>query len=138
MSKGVIYARSAGASDNNINGQLNSSAEFARGQGLEVTKIYIDKGKSGTTMNRPALKRLLADAKAKKFDAIISTDPNRLARSSDVHQWLNQKLGSLGVKTIFANPLYAGKFDTFYSLMHSKSVKRGMRAAKARREAMKK
>ena len=44
---------------------------FAKREGLEVFKVYQDDGVSGYTTERPALKRLLKDAKQKKFELVL-------------------------------------------------------------------
>jgi len=46
-----------------------------------VEDRYVDEGVSGTTGNRPALKRLLRDIKAGKVDVVIVTKMDRLARN---------------------------------------------------------
>ncbi|MGI4788810.1 MAG: recombinase family protein [Janthinobacterium lividum] len=43
---------------------------------------YMDEGKTGTNLNRPAWKRLLADAQAGKFDRVCVTYMSRLGRGN--------------------------------------------------------
>jgi DNA invertase Pin-like site-specific DNA recombinase len=139
MSQVAIYARSAVANSNNINSQIKSSKELARNLGLEVTKIYIDDGKSGTTINRPSLANLLADAKSKKFDAVISTDSNRLARNANVYKSIKEQLKSAGVKNIYADSakdfveIILEALAKCEMQIRSEMVKRGICAAKERK-----
>jgi site-specific DNA recombinase len=48
--------------------------------GGEIVEFYSDEGKSGTSLNRPGWKRMLADAATKKFDAVCVTYMSRLGR----------------------------------------------------------
>src|SRR5437016_2266155 len=54
-----------------------------------VFNVYCDEGISGTTLNRPGWKRLLADAQARKFDAVVITYMSRLGRGDayTVAEW---------------------------------------------------
>lgn len=54
-------------------------------QGGEYVGSYADEGKTGTNLKRPDWKRLLADAQAKKFDAVCVTYMSRLARGNAFH-----------------------------------------------------
>ena len=50
--------------------------------GYELYKFYSDEGFSGFSIsNRPGLKKLLQDAKASKFDAVMFTKLDRLGRN---------------------------------------------------------
>jgi len=142
MSKGAVYARSAVRDNKNINSQVKSSTEFGRKLGVDVAKIYIDSGKPGTTISRPSLTQLLADARARKFDTLISSDPTRLARNANVYKSINKELKSAGVKNIYVNQTddanefadsVSEAFADFDWQLRSSMVKRGIRAAKERK-----
>ena len=45
-----------------------------------IVKVYRDNGKSGTTENRPAYKRLLKDVRDGKINVIVVTGFSRLTR----------------------------------------------------------
>ncbi len=60
--------------------QLREMREYAARQGFEFEE-YIDKGISGAKANRPALKRLMADARLKRFDAVVTWKLDRFGRS---------------------------------------------------------
>jgi site-specific DNA recombinase len=55
--------------------------DYARAKDWEVVGVYIDRGKSGRTLDRPALARLRTDAKAKKFSTVLIYKLDRLVRS---------------------------------------------------------
>ena len=54
--------------------------EYAERRGFHVVE-YRDEGVSGAKDRRPALDRLMKDARARKFDAVIVARFNRFARS---------------------------------------------------------
>ena len=54
--------------------------KFAQEQELQVYDIYIDDGWSGTSFDRPAFQRMLADIEAKRIDLVITKDLSRLGR----------------------------------------------------------
>ena len=78
MEKIAIYARSATKNDNSISAQIriiknaNKGAEFIE---------YIDNGCSGLSGNRPAMLKLMEDAKKQIFKTICAIDCTRLSRS---------------------------------------------------------
>lgn len=53
----------------------------ANSQGWAVYKLYMDDGYSAGSRNRPALKRLLAEAALKRFDVVLAYKIDRLSRS---------------------------------------------------------
>lgn len=81
--RAVAYAR---VSTNNHHQdpevQLRDIREHCQRKGWELTETYIDRGISGTKASRPELNRLMEDAAAKKFDAVIVWKFDRFARSS--------------------------------------------------------
>lgn len=62
---------------------------FADSQGWTIVDDYADEGYSAKNMNRPALQRLIADMKLKKFDVILIYRLDRFVRSvADLHNLL--------------------------------------------------
>jgi DNA invertase Pin-like site-specific DNA recombinase len=55
--------------------------EYAKHRGLEIVQEYRDEGISGSKDSRPALDRLMKDARARKFDVVIVARFDRFARS---------------------------------------------------------
>ncbi len=70
---------------NSLAAQREACQAFIRSQRHEgwhlVTKAYDDGGISGATMNRPALRRLLADLQHGKIDVVVVYKVDRLTRS---------------------------------------------------------
>jgi site-specific DNA recombinase len=54
---------------------------YAQREGNEIAEIYVDDGYSGYSMERPALRKLLADAKKKKFEMVIVHKIDRFSRN---------------------------------------------------------
>jgi DNA invertase Pin-like site-specific DNA recombinase len=55
--------------------------EYAQRRGFDVVEEYRDEGISGSKDSRPALDRLMKDARARKFDVVIVARFDRFARS---------------------------------------------------------
>jgi len=62
--------------------QLRDIRAFCKFKGWEIVETYIDKGVSGAKASRPALNRMMVDAEAKKFDAVVVWKFDRFARSA--------------------------------------------------------
>ncbi|MBF7025358.1 cassette chromosome recombinase CcrB [Staphylococcus kloosii] len=65
-----------------IEGQITQIEQFCQFNGYDLVDIYADRGISGKSMNRPALQRMLQDAKNGKLDCVIVYKINRLARNT--------------------------------------------------------
>src|ERR1700682_147272 len=61
--------------------QLRELREYAVRRGLEVIGEYVDHGVSGAKDSRPALNRLMTDAKQRRFDILLVWKLDRFARS---------------------------------------------------------
>src|SRR5690606_7200831 len=73
---------------------------YAASQGWEVVERYEDAGLSGSTTDRPAFQRMMEDARAKRFDAILVYKLDRLTRSvRDFHE-LADEMEALGVSIV--------------------------------------
>src|SRR4029450_3650152 len=55
--------------------------EYAQRRGFRIVEEYRDEGISGSKDSRPALDRLMKDARARKFDVVIVARFDRFARS---------------------------------------------------------
>ncbi|OGW85721.1 MAG: hypothetical protein A3C35_02270 [Omnitrophica bacterium RIFCSPHIGHO2_02_FULL_46_11] len=78
--------------------------DFAKREGFQIhfsdskSKIYIDDGFSGYSLDRPAMSQLLQDARARKFDLILVYKLDRFSRRlRDILNILDE-LDSLGVQ----------------------------------------
>jgi DNA invertase Pin-like site-specific DNA recombinase len=73
---------------------------YAARMGWQVVEIYQDLGISGTKDRRLALSKLMADARMKRFDAVIVWKLDRMARSLAHLVQTVQSLDSYGVRFI--------------------------------------
>jgi DNA invertase Pin-like site-specific DNA recombinase len=82
MTRLAIYARvstSNGSPDPEM--QLRELREYAQRRELQIVEEYIDNGVSGSKDSRPALNRLMSDARSRKFDAVLVWKIDRWGRS---------------------------------------------------------
>jgi len=61
--------------------QLQELREYSKRRDWEIVSEFVDEGVSGSKESRPALNRLLADAKRRKFGAVLVYRYDRFARS---------------------------------------------------------
>jgi DNA invertase Pin-like site-specific DNA recombinase len=80
--------------------QMREMREFCPRRGWEIVDAYIDSGISGSKERRPQLDRLMADARKRKFDAVLVYRFDRFARS--MRQLVNAlaEFQSLGIEFI--------------------------------------
>jgi len=95
----VIYAR-VSTEDQTCAMQIRELREYAARAGWTLLNEYVDRGVSGAKANRPALKKLMTDARMKRFDAVIVWKLDRFGRS--VQQLIEnvQLLDSSGVRFV--------------------------------------
>lgn len=89
----AIYCRTSKL-DQHPENQLLELREYAKQQGWRIYKEYIDQI-PGSKESRPALDRLMQDARQKKFDLILIWKLDRLGRSLQhliqiVQEWRNK------------------------------------------------
>jgi DNA invertase Pin-like site-specific DNA recombinase len=78
--KCAIYGRVSTA-EQSADMQLQELRDYCQRRGWEVADEFVDAGVSGSKECRPALNRLLADAKRRKFGAVLVYRYDRFARS---------------------------------------------------------
>ena len=137
----VIYARySAGPrqTDQSIEGQLRVCTDFCKQRGLTVIDTYCDRHISGRTDERPEFQRLIADAKRKKFEAVVVYKTDRFARNKYDSAVYKQELKRNGIQIFYAaeaipdgpegiilESLMEGLAE-YYSAELAQKIKRGM------------
>jgi site-specific DNA recombinase len=75
---------------------------YAKKNGFYVVKAYIEKGITGTDINRPALNELREDAKYNVFDAVLFLDSSRFSRNLKYSHVIEYELENLGIEIIEA------------------------------------
>jgi len=86
---------------------------------IRLHSFYVDNGTSGTTFERPAFNRMLADAESGVINCIIVKDLSRLGRSAiDTGYYIEKYLPSLNVRFIAVND----DFDSIRDLNNGASV----------------
>lgn len=99
MPRVALYAR-VSTSEQRPEIQLHSLREYAAARGFEIAEEFVDHGVSGSKAHRPALDRMLADARRRRFDAVACVKLDRLARSVHHLTGMGQELSALGVDLI--------------------------------------
>jgi len=75
--------------------------DFAERSGYRVAGVFRDEGKSGTTLDRPALQDLLAKCtEGESIAAVVVQETDRLARNTHDHLTVRAVLQKAGVKLI--------------------------------------
>ena len=77
----ALYCRTAQQSSVGIESQKERLSRFAADNGHANASWYIDDGRSGATLNRPALQQLIADIEAGIVKTVIAISCDRIARS---------------------------------------------------------
>lgn len=83
MKRAAFYVR-VSTPEQNPQTQLRELREYAQRRGLTVVQEheYVDHGIGGTKARRPALDRMLGDARRRHFDVLLVWSCDRLARST--------------------------------------------------------
>jgi DNA invertase Pin-like site-specific DNA recombinase len=76
----AIYCR-VSTDGQSVDLQVNELREYAAKRGWHVIEEYLDIGVSGAKESRPALNRLMADARQRKFDILLVWKIDRFGRS---------------------------------------------------------
>lgn len=93
MMKAAIYSRKSKftGKGESIENQVQLCKEHAAKLNITEYMVYEDEGFSGSNIDRPQFKRMLKDAKAKKFDVLICYRLDRISRNiSDFSTLINQ------------------------------------------------
>lgn len=101
--RAALYARYSTdlQSERSVEDQLALCEGFAIAQGFKVAGRYSDKARSGaTTIGRDGLSRLLVDARAGQFDAVIVEALDRLSRDQEDLAGLHKRLTFIGIEII--------------------------------------
>src|ERR1700722_11549786 len=97
--KAAIYCR-VSTSDQNCEMQLRELREYLGRRGWESAGEYVDAGYSGAKASRPALDRLMKDARERRMDAVVVWKLDRWGRSLAHLVGSVQELSALGIRFI--------------------------------------
>jgi DNA invertase Pin-like site-specific DNA recombinase len=80
MKRAALYARVSTLDQTTAN-QLYDLRQMAQQRGFEIVEEFVDHGISGTRARRPALDKMMDDARRGQFDIVVVWAADRLARS---------------------------------------------------------
>ncbi len=123
-----------------LDAQEKYCIEFSKRNNFKVLGVFRDEGKSGTTLNRPALQDVLALCqKNNSINALIIQETDRLARNTKDHLTIKALLKKAEVKIIsVAQPMLddspeglmvdtiLASINQFQSDINSRKTKKGM------------
>jgi DNA invertase Pin-like site-specific DNA recombinase len=92
----AIYARVSTA-DQNAESQLRDLRQYVTARGMDATE-YVDTGYSGAKQHRPALDRLMDDARKRRIDSVVVWRFDRFARSTKHLLLALEEFRALGVQ----------------------------------------
>ena len=122
-----------------IPAQIEAMRSFAKSQNFKIVGEYIDEGKSGRSIDRPQLKKLLERCKKDSIDVVLVHKIDRLARNLVDHATIKAILKQRGIRLISVVEKFedsvAGQLvenimasiAEFYSANLGEEVKKGLR-----------
>lgn len=114
MKKAVIYIRKAIGDKVDVEIKKEQSIDLCKKQGWEVSEVYIDNGFSGGNMDRPGLRKMLQDAKDKKFDILFVQDVNMLSRWPEDALEISKTLKNIALMSIKWDAVIEIKHDDIF------------------------
>lgn len=103
----AAYCRVSTAKEEQLDSLQNQKdffAQYARQNGHNLVQVYADEGISGTSLkNRDEFNRLMRDARAGLFEAVVVKDVSRLARNTVDFLVSVRELKSMGINVLFIN-----------------------------------
>jgi DNA invertase Pin-like site-specific DNA recombinase len=97
MKRAGLYIR-VSTLDQHPETQLLDLRQFAAQRGLQIVETYTDHGVSGTKARRPALDKMMEDARRYKFDVVVVWACDRLARSTKHLLQVLDELNGFGIQ----------------------------------------
>jgi DNA invertase Pin-like site-specific DNA recombinase len=98
--KVAIYSRVSVGGVQTVENQVIELRRYVEARGWTIFKEYADEGVSGSKDRRPALDQLVADAKRRRFDALVCWRLDRLGRNLRHLILLLDELHAVGVAFI--------------------------------------
>jgi DNA invertase Pin-like site-specific DNA recombinase len=97
MKRAALYIR-VSTIDQNPETQALDLRLFAGQRGFQIVETYTDHGVSGTKACRPALDKMMEDARRHKFDVVVVWACDRLARSTKHLLQVLDELNGFGIQ----------------------------------------
>lgn len=97
--RAAIYAR-VSTVDQHVDMQVVEIERLIQAKGWVARGPYVDHGAGGGTMHRAALRRLMDDARARRFDVVVAWRLDRLGRSLRDLVLLLDDLERFGVRVV--------------------------------------
>ena len=97
MKRAALYCR-VSTVDQHPETQLLDLRQFAARRGLQIVQEYVDHGFCGARARRPALDRMMEDARRHKFDVVMVWSCDRLARSTKHLLQVLDELNGFGIQ----------------------------------------
>jgi DNA invertase Pin-like site-specific DNA recombinase len=93
----VAFYLRVSTDDQTTDNQLPELHRYAEFHKWDVAETYVDKGISGRKTSRPAFDRMMADARARRFDVVCVVKLDRLGRSTQHLLAILSELEKLGI-----------------------------------------
>lgn len=97
MKRCAVYIR-VSTVDQHPETQAHELRKFASDNGLQIVEEFTDHGVSGTKARRPALDKMMEDARHHRFDVVLVWACDRLARSTKHLLQVLDELSGLGIQ----------------------------------------
>ena len=140
--RAVIYARYSSdlQRDASIEDQVRLCRERIGREGWTYLHAYTDRAQSGTSTLRRAYQQLLEDARARKFDVVVSEALDRLSRDQEDVAALYKRLKFAGIRLVTLaegeiNELHVGLKGTMNALFLKDLAAKTHRGLRGRVEA---
>src|SRR5208337_5462545 len=109
--KAAVYIRIS-TRDQRTDLQSDELQEYCERRKWQITDTYTDRGFSGSKKSRPALDKLMADARKRKFDVVVVWKFDRFARSVTHLLRALEEFRALGIEFVS----YSESIDTSSAL----------------------
>jgi DNA invertase Pin-like site-specific DNA recombinase len=96
MKRAALYIR-VSTIDQHPETQLHDLHQFASQRGFQIVQEYVDHGFCGARARRPALDKMMEDARRHHFDALLVWSCDRLARSTKHLLQTLDELNGMGI-----------------------------------------
>jgi len=97
--RAALYLR-VSTDEQHAENQLPELERFAEAHGWEIANRYVDQGESGAKASRPAIDRLLADARRGRFNVVLCWSISRFGRSMVNAVLAMHELTELGIRLV--------------------------------------